>query len=207
MSTSNRRYQLQPADVEHAKHWIDRQVITTGDCTDVALTEYQALGKRPRPLQRWCDRYLSPTQWRRLQAAIRSKRRRRTAGVHVRLSPDAYQVLRARAKRDGVTLSEALLRLALAPPPPSPQVRRAKLVKSNDEMYTIECLGQSIGHVLRLASGRWLASLHEGDVRAERARADSAAEAVLRLGWVIVGLSREGETSGADPADPFEHAF
>ncbi|MDH3598652.1 MAG: hypothetical protein OEU26_03315 [Candidatus Tectomicrobia bacterium] len=111
MSPQRRRYQLKAEDVEHTISWIETQLIANGTLSGSPVTEFKRLGSGPGPLQRWCDRHLLPDQWRRLQATIRSKRRQGNTGVHVRLSSDAYHVLRTRADRDGVTLSEAVLRL------------------------------------------------------------------------------------------------
>jgi len=202
MPPQRRRYQLQADDVEPAKTWIEHQLIAKGALSGSPVTRFKRLGSGPGPLQTWCDRHLLPDQWRRLQATIRSRRRQGKTGVHVRLSSEAYHLLRVRADREGVTLSEAVLRLALAPPLPPPQVGMAQLVRYHDDMYAIECVGTSIGNVQRVSSGHWLAWLGQGEVRAEGSSAEKAADAVLRKGRVIVRLGREGESRGANPAGP-----
>lgn len=67
-------------------------------------------------LNAWCQRWLDQSRWRQLKAAIRPARhrQRRQSGqgpnIHVSLSRTAGLVLRDLAKRDGVTLSEFIIR-------------------------------------------------------------------------------------------------
>lgn len=66
-------------------------------------------------LSQWCQQWLNPEQWQRLQSALRASRYRQRVrrkpshyGVHVhmRLTYQAWSILTQLAKRDGLTVSE-----------------------------------------------------------------------------------------------------
>lgn len=94
-----------------------------------------------KTLQRWCDRFLDATQWKQLQAVIRTARRDKSQSRTVHLSNRAYALLHHLAEREQLTLSETIERhladVAAAqtrqdPPPSTEQISTKPTATSTD---------------------------------------------------------------------------
>lgn len=71
----------------------------------------------PVTFRRWCEQWLDAEQRQQLQAAVRAARKRRrdhqgqrNPPVNVTLSREAWMILSTLARRDGLTLSQWLIR-------------------------------------------------------------------------------------------------
>jgi hypothetical protein len=126
------RYRFVSADVKIVHRWVrmkfhDKQ--WPKQWPHVAAWDAFPL-ERPtaKKLQTWCEQFLNAAQWKQLHAVIRASRRDKDATQTVRLSRQASNLLHALAKRDGLTLSETVLRYLTEILNPPPMVAPAPIV-------------------------------------------------------------------------------
>lgn len=116
-------YQLNADDFRHATAYLGNRIRSFEiDFRDLSTIEeakqqyYQLASSRPSKaaaerLQAWCDTYLTAAEWQLAKSSIR-KRRQRWAPTKalktITISQRAHRLLSQLAKRDNVTLSEAI---------------------------------------------------------------------------------------------------
>lgn len=116
-------YTIDYPDFVHANTYVGNRLrdfslkITDPDTIEQAKEEFLSISlSRPSNdaasrLNEWCKTYLTGDEWKRLKESVR-KRRQRWAGSQVlktvTISEKAHRLLSELAKRDNVTLSEAL---------------------------------------------------------------------------------------------------
>ncbi len=113
-------YTITAADAVHAYAYLEGKLLLLSYQNEVspmaAAKQFQRIegtkAERAEQLNAWCD-MLTEKEWHRLRLAIR-KRRQRKAGAlsSITVSVKAHQLLAKLAKRDNVTLSQALEQFA-----------------------------------------------------------------------------------------------
>lgn len=118
MPESTPRYAITADQYTDASRYLQRKLTLQPEWTDhpEAADELRRV-HRPDGLARWCEKWLSPQQWRQLKAALRAARHRRRQhsrypgpDIHLRLQREAALILRDLAKHEGVSRSEFILR-------------------------------------------------------------------------------------------------
>lgn len=113
------KYVITDADFQAARAYLQRKLTLERFWLEPleAHHHFPEQSRDPVTLNQWCERWLEPRQWQQLKAAVREARKRQRQQlsqegpqVHVTLSRQAWWVLADLAKRDGVTLSEFILR-------------------------------------------------------------------------------------------------
>ena len=117
---ARQKYLITPQDFYAAYDYLRRKLQLDLFWLDdsQALEQFQSLKRDAVTLNDWCERWLDRRRWAQLKAAIRAarqrQRRRHNAGqgpdIQLRLPRTAGLVLRDLAKRDGITVSEFILR-------------------------------------------------------------------------------------------------
>jgi hypothetical protein len=96
---SSQRYRFRSEDIERIRQWLFRNRIFPPDA--------QAGIEK---LQMWCETHLDKNQWFRLQKALESHRGAITGYRTIRVTASAHEILMEMAKRENLTISEAIER-------------------------------------------------------------------------------------------------
>lgn len=184
-----RPFQLAESDVEIARRWIaSNRDAETPPGSEGLLT--------------WIDENLDADERRRLQQAVRAARhRRRGATRSVDLSAEAHQALSQIAKRDGVTLSDAVTRLS-APAPAKPQDKGL----SPDALRTLQLhasrygvtISEAVMRLSRFYSYREEPAKKCASEKSHRESLEIDVDAISRK-WVLSGDSRKTRQAAAEP--------
>lgn len=119
MENNNTCYVITPSDLSFARTYLRRKSAMYPNWIETvdAHTSLPDSSRDAITLSRWCQQWLNPEQWQQLKAAIRAARYRRRQhssardpDVHVRLTRRAWKMLSDLAQRDGVTLSDFIVR-------------------------------------------------------------------------------------------------
>jgi macrodomain Ter protein organizer (MatP/YcbG family) len=116
-------YAVTNDDLIHVRAYVGNQLrsfnleLVDPEAVEIAYNEYLRMSRLPPSteaadqMQAWCAKYLTDAEWDHLKASVR-KRRQRWLGSRklktVTISANAHRLLSELAKRDKVTLSEAL---------------------------------------------------------------------------------------------------
>ncbi len=114
-----RRYTITPADVSYAHAYLTiqlqtyalklRQYVYADAAREFEIPRGLTREARADRLNRWCEQFLSSSDWTRLKSAIRKRRQRRKGETKVvTISQKAHKILRQLSKRDHATHSATL---------------------------------------------------------------------------------------------------
>ena len=92
-------YRFRSEDIERVRQWLLRNGIFPPDA-QVGVEK----------LQTWCESHLNADQWRRLQHALRSRRKDLSGHRTVQITAAAHQILMELANREQITISEVIER-------------------------------------------------------------------------------------------------
>lgn len=113
------RYTITDSDRWFATRWIEKKLKNPAWLGEYRtykagrgfqLIEESEIGNPTEKLNRWCETWLTGSEWTQLKNAIRASRRRarKPETKTVTLSRNAWEILAYHADQDGVTLSEVI---------------------------------------------------------------------------------------------------
>jgi macrodomain Ter protein organizer (MatP/YcbG family) len=118
-------YQITKDDSEFAYSYIQKKLRTRDFTNDYESSEeelhktFEKPGqtKKIEALNKWCDKWLSTAEWKKLKVAIRQRRKRSVAHLrydtmrrNITISYHAFKLLQKISERDNVTYSYVLER-------------------------------------------------------------------------------------------------